>query len=110
MDVETFKRRLQLCTKIEFTPHARLRAEQRRIDLAEVEQNLRAPDRLVMVQEEQKEPGRFTCWFAYSNSSGHRYTIHINDKVRVITIIKIRPRWQREVEKHAQKIPRRLRY
>ncbi len=106
MELEPFKARLRRTARIVFSEHALLRAEERKIDLKEIEQNIRDPERLIHVREEDE---RFTCWFAYSGSLGHRYTIHINADTLIITVIKIRPRWQREVEKHAQKIPRRLR-
>lgn len=107
MDLEAFKRRLNGCDVL-FSEHALLRAKQRQLDLEEVERNLKSPKRLIMVFPEPEE-GKYTCWFEYSKTTGHRYTIHINAKTSVITVIKIKPRWQREVEKHATKIPNRLR-
>jgi len=108
MDIRTFKRRLKELKEIHITPHALIRAEQRQINLKEVKQNLKNPERLIMVKEEP-ESDKYTCWFQHSKSLGHRYTMLINAKTKVVTVIKIRSRWQREVEKHAKKIPRRLR-
>ena len=106
MDLQSLKGIISTC-EIIFTKHAITRAEQRRVRLSDVRKNLHKPDKLIMA--DKITPCQYNCWFELSESLGHKYGILINEKTRVITVIKIRSRWQREVEKHAKKIPKRLR-
>lgn len=56
--------------------------------------------------EKQKATGaneeKYNCYFKYSNTLAHRYVIVINAKVVVVTVIKIRKKWQRRMEKYAK--------
>lgn len=90
---------------IVITDHARLQATVRQIDLEEVKRNILNPVRLVFA-EKQTAAGaneeKYNCYFKYSNTLAHRYVIVINAKAVVVTVIKIRKKWQRRMEKYAK--------
>lgn len=88
-----------------FTDHCQLRAAVRQISLEEVKSNLLGPRRLAYASRQPSRPGeaKYDCYFRYSKSLAHRYVIVINNKLVVITAIKVRKRWQRRLERHAKK-------
>ena len=103
MDVETLKERLRKYKKedIVITEHGEIQAFVRNINLEEVKNNIIKPDKLVYAEEEKaKKVGekKYNCYFAYSKSFCHRYTLTVNRKVIIVTIIKINRDWQKIID------------
>ncbi|MCK4326863.1 MAG: hypothetical protein KAW41_00115 [Candidatus Diapherotrites archaeon] len=90
---------------IVFTTHAALQAKVRQVSLEEVEKNLLSPRRLRYAERQASRKGesKYNCYFGYSRTMVHRYVIVINAKAVVVTIIKIKKRWQRRIEKRGKK-------
>ena len=108
-------KRLKKFTKkdIVITKHALIRIKQRQINEEEIIENIINPKRLkYAVKEEARLKGedKFDCYFGYTKTLCHRYVIIIkDDKVVVVTVVKINRRWQRIAEKKL-KNKRYLRY
>lgn len=72
--------------------------------LNEVRQNIINPKRLVIAEKQFAERGeeKYDCWFDYSKALAHRYVIILTkSQVRVVTVIKVRKKWQEKVERYA---------
>jgi len=90
---------------IVFTDHATIQATVRQIPLDEIRDNLLNPRRLSYAEKQPAYKGetKYNCYFRYSKSLAHRYVIVINAKVLIVTVIKIKKRWQKRLEKHGKK-------
>jgi hypothetical protein len=89
------------------TNHAIEQAVFRGIRLEEVKENLINPQRLAYAEKQEalkKDEEKYNCYFGYSNTQCHRYAFTVNKKCIVVTIMKIKRRWQHEVEKNASKV------
>ncbi len=87
-----------------FTKHALFRISFRQLEEGEITRNLVDPGKLVFARKQG--PGgenKFECYFAYSNSLAHKYVVVLNAKIKVITVIKIKRKWQKMVEKYARR-------
>lgn len=90
---------------IVFTDHALLRAKMRQIDIENVKRNLLKPDGFVFARKESgcgHGEAKFDCYLSLSKGLAHRYVIVLNKKVVVITVIKLRKKWQARVERYAK--------
>jgi len=96
MNLNEFKEKLKRHRKsdIIFTNHAEIQAFVREVDLEEVKENIIHPDKLVYVKEEN---AKYDCYFAYSRHLYHRYILAINNKIIIVTIIKINRDWQKAI-------------
>jgi hypothetical protein len=103
MNLEELKKKLKNYNikDIIITEHANIQAMIREVNIEEVKNNITSPTRLVyaMKQEaEKKEEEKYDCYFAYSKHLYHRYTIVLNHKIIIVTIIKINRDWQKAIE------------
>ncbi len=104
---DKLKEKLEKYSKedIIITNHAEEQAIFRNLDLDEVKENIVNPQRLVFAEEQNAQnpkEEKYNCYFSYSNSLCHRYVLTVNSKCVVCTLIKIKRRWQKMVEKHAK--------
>ena len=102
MELEKIKEKLKSYTKknIIITEHAELQAFVRGIDLEEVKENIVSSEKLVYVKrQEARKPNesKYDCYFAYSKHLYHRYILTLNEKVLIVTIIKINRDWQKAI-------------
>jgi hypothetical protein len=106
MNIDDFKKKLASYSpeNIHISAHASLRAEMRGISHKEILSNISNPVRLKAFSLESASESKYNCWFEYSNTLGHRYVIVLNGIALVVTVIKIRRRWQKRVESHVKKI------
>ncbi|MBD3390247.1 hypothetical protein GF415_04845 [Candidatus Micrarchaeota archaeon] len=77
----------------------------RGIDREEVMQNLMNPSKMFFAREQgarEQNEQKFDCYFGISKKWAHRYVIVINRKLLVITVIKVRKKWQKKVDTHAK--------
>lgn len=90
---------------IVFTDHALIQARVRQIDPEEIKNNILNPKRLKYAEKQSARKGetKYNCYFSYSKSLSHRYVIVINKKAVIVTVIKIKKRWQRRLERHGKK-------
>lgn len=91
--------------EIVFDDHARMQSAIRGIDREEVRQNLMDPSKMFFAREQEargQNERKFDCYFGISKRWAHRYVIVINRKLLVITVIKVRKKWQKKVDKHAK--------
>jgi ribosomal protein S1 len=82
------------------TNHAELQAFVREVDLEEVKENVINPTKLVYAKRQEakfKEGEKYDCYFAYSKHFYHRYALSINEKIIIVTIIKINRDWQKAI-------------
>lgn len=105
---EYAKEKLKAFTKkdIIFTYHVKIRMLQRQLTEEEVVENIINPKRLtIAIREETLHKGeeKFSCYFAYSKTQCHNYTLAIHKKIILITVIKINRRWQHIAEKKVRK-------
>lgn len=92
--------------QIKISEHALEQAAVRGVNIKEVKENIINPKRLVYARKQEAEnycESKFDCYFAYSKTQCHRYVLVINCICIVCTIIKIRRRWQRIIEKKLKK-------
>ncbi len=88
-----------------FDDHARMQSAIRGIDRGEVTLNLLNPSKLFFAREQEAREAnerKFDCYFIISKRWAHRYVIVINGKLLVITVIKVRKKWQKKVDTHAK--------
>ena len=87
------------------TNHAEEQAIFQGIEIKEIKENIINPKRLYFAGKQPTKneyEEKFDCYFEYSKTRCHRYVVVINNKCIVCTIIKIKRRWQRMVEKYAK--------
>lgn len=104
MDLESEKKRLKKASKytIKFTVHAEQRLDLRNISKSDVEDNLRDPEKLTFVKLDKQDKYKKEYYFWLSNTLTHKYIVRIDDHNRVlnvITVIKIRNKWQRRINR-----------
>ncbi|MFH1801800.1 MAG: hypothetical protein ABH804_03155 [archaeon] len=102
MELEQLKTKLREYKKsdIIITDHADLQAFVRNVDLEEVKENIVNPVRLVYAKKQDakfKGEEKYDCYFSYSKHLYHRYTLTINQKIIIVTIIKINRNWQKAI-------------
>jgi hypothetical protein len=88
-----------------FDDHARMQSAIRGIDREEVVQNLLNPSKMFFAREQEargENERKFDCYFGVSKRWAHRYVIVINGRLLVITVIKVRKKWQKKVDTHAK--------
>jgi len=105
MNLEDFKKKLIEARNylIDFGLHVTLHADSKNVSLEEVEENLRSPGKLAGIKQEDNN--KFICLFKLSNTLTHKYVIRFKPDeriIKVITVIKIRNRWQKKVRKHGR--------
>ena len=110
MNLEEFKRKLSSYRHedVVITPHAALRAEIRNISKEDIIDNIVNPKRLKTFGLENEREKKYNCWFEYGKNMGQFYVIVLNGKSIVVTVIKIRTRWQKRVENYVKKLQSRL--
>ena len=89
--------------KIKITLHAKLKLEHEQISPEEIFENLRNPDKISHYVVEGGN--KYILYFKLSNSIGHKYVIEINHyekEIKVITVVKLRIRWQKKAEKYVK--------
>jgi hypothetical protein len=82
------------------TKHAELQAYVREIDIKEVKNNIKNPEKLVYYVKQgslKENEEKYDCYFAISKNLYHRYIIVINGKLIIVTIIKINRDWQKAI-------------
>ncbi len=104
MDLEKLKQKISSYSseKIIITYHAEIQAIFREIDLEEVKENIRNPEKLVYVEEQESqnpEENKYNCYFAYSKDFAHRYIFTTNGNLIIVTVIKINKSWQKTIKK-----------
>ena len=102
MELKEVKEKLSKYKKsdIIITDHAELQAFTRDVDLEKVRENVINPVKLVYVKKQEakyKDEEKYDCYFAYSKHLYHRYTLTINTKIIIVTIIKINRDWQKAI-------------
>ena len=105
MGVEDFKARLRGYSEgaIIIGPHAIDRATIRNISVQEIRGNIHNPERLrIVIPEQRGGEMRFKCYFDYSNNLAHMYVLVLNKSIKVVTVIKIRKKWQKIVERYGK--------
>lgn len=88
-----------------FDDHARMQSAIRGIEREDVIHTLLNPSKMFFAREQQargENERKFDCYFSISKRWAHRYVIVINRKLLVITVIKIRKKWQKKVDTHAK--------
>ena len=104
MNLTEFKEKLSSYKRKDliFTSHAEIQAIFREIDLEEVKENILYPTKLVYFEEQDSGNSlskKYNCYFEYTNRLAHRYILALNEKVIIVTIIKINREWQRTIRK-----------
>lgn len=104
MKLNQFKEKLRLYKKkeIKITDHAYAQAIFRNINIDEVKENIINPEKLSFVREQKgksKNEKKYDCYFGYSKNLCHRYILLLKNNCIVCTIIKVRRRWQKIIEK-----------
>src|SRR4030042_5266336 len=96
MDLDKFKDTLRGYKKEEIiiTNHAEIQAYVREVSLEEVKENIINPTKLVHVKQDEE---KYDCYFAYSKHLYHRYILTMNNKIIIVTIIKINRDWQKAI-------------
>ena len=102
MELKDLKEKLSKYKKsnIIITYHAELQAFVRDVDLEEVKENIINPVRLVYAKKQEarhKDEEKYDCYFAYSKHLYYRYALIINEKIIIVTIIKINRDWQKAI-------------
>ena len=88
-----------------FDDHAKMQSVVRDIDREEVIRNPTNPSKMFFAREQPangENERKFDCYFDISKRWAHRYVIVINAKLIIITVIKIRKKWQEKVDKNAR--------
>lgn len=88
-----------------FDDHAKMQSIVRGIDRSEVLSNLLSPSKLFFAREQPargENERKFDCYFGISKKWAHRYVIVINGKLLIITVIRVRKKWQEKVDKNAK--------
>lgn len=88
-----------------FDDHARMQSAVRGIDREEVIRNLLNPSKMFFAREQPargENERKFDCYFGISKRWAHRYVIVINGKLLIITVIRVRKKWQKRVDRHAK--------
>ena len=104
MDLETERKRLERASDyiIEFTEHAKHRLSVRQLSRGEVEDNLKDPRKLSFVRSDKQDKTKREYYFRLSNTLTHKYVVQFdesNKKLKVITVVKIRNKWQRLIDR-----------
>ena len=108
MDFEAEKRRLVDVSSysISYDIHSKSRLAVRNISSEDVEENLRDPKRLAFVRYDKQDRTKRDYYFRMSNSITHRYIVQFDDynrRVKVLTVIKIRNKWQYKMDRALKK-------
>jgi hypothetical protein len=108
ISISAFRKKLSSYSEesILLSRHAELRCELRDISKKDIVENIRNPHRLKQFGLQDSVKRVYDCWFEYSKNLGHHYVIVLNGNVLVVTVVKIRTRWQKRVESYAKKIQR----
>lgn len=77
--------------EVVFTIHSRERAEQRRINLNTVENNLYSGEIVKVVEQKAEKTGerKFDVYFLQKPGLFHRYVVCLNNLIRVITLMRV---------------------
>ena len=89
--------------KINITLHAKLKIDHEQLSEDEICENLKNPGKLHHYVVEGGN--KYILYFKLSNSIGHKYVIEINHyekEIKVITVVKLRIRWQKKAEKYVK--------
>ncbi len=102
MELNKLKEKLNKYNKSEIiiTNHAEFQAFTRDIDIEEVKENIVNPIKLVYAKKQDAKylnEEKYDCYFAYSKHLYHRYALAINEKIIIVTIIKINRDWQKAI-------------
>ena len=88
-----------------FDDHARMQSTVREIKREDVVHNLLNPSKMFFAREQQakrENERKFDCYFNMGRRWAHRYVIVINGKLQIITVIRVRKKWQKKVDKNAK--------
>ena len=90
---------------INISLHAKLKLGVEGILEKDVIENLRHPEALGAAVQDRKNKNKFILWFRQSNSISHKYVIEFQEplnQVEVVTVVKLRIKWQKRLDKHAR--------